>query len=377
MKDAETRAQDAAPRADDSEVSAWIDEMRCHVAAAPEIYRPGAFWGELIERNTEMLRSDGIRNLKRTVSNNYYNWLVVSWWDPQLRRAALHWSRRPRLAPLRARMEPVSALRTTTQDEPVDLSSKAARRYRLFVAATWEYARHEDQLGLTERLEEPEAGNPVRLWSRRRLISQDLANSILECNYAARSGHVQDGARIAELGAGYGRLAHVFSSARHLVYCIFDIPPALAVSQWYLRAVLGRDRIVPFRPDVDDQSIAALEPGTVAFFTPDQLERFPDGWFHLTQTISTIPEMPERQAEHVLRLLAAKSSGEMFLKQWRRWRNEADDIEFSEDRYVLPPPWRLVARRVDPVQPLFFNQRWRREQVAHGAGRRARAPLRP
>jgi hypothetical protein len=70
--------------------------------------------------------------------------------------------------------------------------------------------------------------------------------------------------------------------------------------------------------------------------------------------------MPERQAEHYLRVLADKSSGELFIKQWQRWRNEADDVEFSEDRYVLPAPWQRVARRTDPVQPQFFNQRWRR-----------------
>jgi len=360
-RDVATGAQHAPKRGEDDEVTAWIAEMRRQVAAAPQIYRPGSFWSDLLERNIEMLHSDGICNLKRTVSNNYFNWLVVSWVDPQLRRAVLHWLRRPRLAPLRARMEPVGTLRTMLEDDAVTLSPKDARRYRLFVASIWEYARREDWLGLTERLEEPEVGNPIRLWSRRRLISQDLANSVLECNYAARSGSVRDGTRIAELGAGYGRLAHVFSAANRLVYCIFDIPPALAVSQWYLREVLGRDRIVPFRPDVDHELIASLEPGTVAFFTPDQLERFPDGWFDLTQTISTLPEMPERQAEHFLQLLATKSSGEVFLKQWRRWRNEADGVEFSEDRYVLPPPWRLVARRVDPVQPLFFNQRWRRE----------------
>lgn len=364
MRDAATEPQNGAQRAEDDEVTAWIEEMRRHVAGAPEIYRPGAFWTDLLERNIEMLRANGICNLKRTVSNNYYNWLVVSWMDPQLRRAALHWLRRPRLAPLRAQMEPVGTLRVMLEDDAVTLSAKGARRYRLFVAFIWEYARREDRLGLTEWLEEPEVGNPVRLWSRRRLISQDLANSIVECNYAARSGGVRDGTRIAELGAGYGRLAHVFSAASRLLYCIFDIPPALAVSQWYLREVLGRDRIVPFRPYVDHESIAALESGTVAFFTPDQLERFPDGWFDLTQTISTLPEMPERQAEHFLDLLARKSSSEVFLKQWRSWRNDADGVKFSEERYVLPPPWRLVARRVDPVQPLFFNQRWRRESVA-------------
>jgi putative sugar O-methyltransferase len=346
--------------AEDAEVAGWIEAMRRHVAEAPEIYRPGAFWADLLERNLAMLRADGIRRFKRTVSNNYYNWLVTSWLDPQLRNALVGWLRHPSRAPLRARMEPVSAVRTMARDDAFDLSPAAARRYRLFVAATWERARREDRLGLTERLEEPAIGTPVRLWSRGRLVSQDLANSIIECNYVARSGLLGHGARIAELGAGYGRLAHVHLAAADVVYCIFDIPPALAVSQWYLRELLGPDRVVPFDPARTAGDVSALQPGQVAFFTPDQLELFPDGWFDLTQTISTLPEMPERQAAHFLALLAAKSSGEVFLKQWRRWRNEADGAELAEDWYALPPPWELAARRIDPVQPLFFNQRWRR-----------------
>jgi putative sugar O-methyltransferase len=347
-------------RPEDAEVAEWIEGMRRHVADGPAIYRPGAYWTDLLERNLAMLRADGIRRFKRTVSNNYYNWLVTSWLDPQMRGAVISWLRHPTLAPLRARMEPAHAVRTMVRDDAFDLSAAAARRYRLFVAATWERARREDRLGLSDRMEEPEIGTPLRLVSSGRLVSQDLANSIIECNYAARSGLVRDGARVAELGAGYGRLAHVFLAARRLTYCIFDIPPALAVSQWYLRELLGPARVVAFDPARDRDAIMALKPGQVAFFTPDQLELFPDGWFDLTQTISTLPEMPEPQAAHFLTMLADKSSGEVFLKQWRRWRNDADGVEFSEDRYVLPDPWELVARRIDPVQPLFFNQRWRR-----------------
>ena len=133
-----------------------------------------------------------------------------------------------------------------------------------------------------------------------------------------------------------------------------------------LRALLGRARIAPFRPDATAESIAAFSPGTVAFFTPDQLELVPDGWFDLTQTISTLPEMPERQAAHLLRLLGEKASGEVFLKQWRRWRNEADGADLAEDGYDLGDAWRLVARRVDPVQPLFLKQRWQRRRDPAG-----------
>src|SRR4051794_36517076 len=94
-------ARATAWRPEDAEVRDWVDGMRRHVDQGPEIYRPGAFWADLLERNLEMLRADGIRAFKRTVSNNYYNWLVVSWTDPQLRRAIARWLRRPRAAPLR------------------------------------------------------------------------------------------------------------------------------------------------------------------------------------------------------------------------------------------------------------------------------------
>jgi putative sugar O-methyltransferase len=253
-------------------------------------------------------------------------------------------------------MEPVGGVRLSDRSEPLRLPPHASAVYRFFVAMAWQRAREEDRLGLTDRLTEPEVGNPIRIHSDGRLVSQDLANSIIECNFAARSGQIRDGARVAELGAGYGRVAHAVMAAANVSYAIFDIPPALAVSQWYLTRVIGSDRVVGFDPQGDP---TALPAGTVGFFTPDQLERVPAGWFDLTQTISTLPEMPRRQSDHFLALLGAKSSGALFLKQWRRWRNEADDVELTEDGYDLPAEWQLVHRRVDPIQPMFFNRLWR------------------
>jgi putative sugar O-methyltransferase len=346
----------------DSDVAALIEVMRRGVASAAEIYRPGEFWDELIAVNLEMLETEGIANFKRTVSNNYYNWLVTSSRDPQIQQAFLGWLRRPTLAPLVNRLEqPPTGLRSLDQEHSYALSRAASWRYKFFVGAMWEAARRGDTRGLTERLSEPETGNPIRIKHRGRLISQDLANSIIELTFAARSGVVRDGSRIAELGAGYGRLAHVFAETCQLTYCIFDIPPALAVSQWYLTEILGADRVVPYAP-VDDFSAveSQLKPGVVAFFTPDQMDMFPDGWFDCTQTISTLPEMPARQAAHYLELLSAKSRRAVFLKQWRHWRNPVDEVDLREEHYRLPTPWRLTARRIDPIQPAFFNQLWLR-----------------
>lgn len=304
------------------EIAELIESMRQGLVAAPDIYQPGSFWDGLIGANLDMLQAEGIENFKRTVSNNYYNWLVTSIRDPQVQNALLEWVRRPTMSPLRARLhEPITGLRTTDRDHRFDLSRRAARQYTWFVGMLWEIARRNDPDGLTSRLTEPELGNPVRISQNGRLISQDLANSIVEYSFVARAGLVDDGARVAELGAGYGRLAYVYAEARAVSYCIFDIPPALAVAQWYLTAVLGRDRIVPYERDVAFVDVESrLVPGTVGFFTPDQLDLFPDGWFGCTQTISTLPEMPAPQATHYLQLLAAKARSGVFLKQWRRWR---------------------------------------------------------
>ena len=227
---------------EDRELAELIETMRRGVADAPEIYRPGEFWDGLIAANLEMLRTDGIANFKRTVSNNYYNWLVTSPLDPQIRNAAGRVAapavshpvpNAPGGADDRACGPSIAARRTTCR-------RFAARRYTFFVGVLWDIAVRGDTHGLTSRLAEPEIGNPAPLRSRGRLISQDLANSIIEFTFAARSGAVGDGARVAELGAGYGRLAYVYAHAHDLTYCVFDIPPALAVAQWYLTRTLGR-----------------------------------------------------------------------------------------------------------------------------------------
>lgn len=344
----------------DEEVLDWIEQMRADVAAGPEIYRPGAFWDELIAKNLDMIEREGIDRLKRTVSNNYYNWLVIAVRDPQLLRAASRWLRRPGLSALRTSVGDATGLRTTSQADSVGLSPKAARIYGFFVGALWDLAVREDSRDLTRRLREPAAGGPVPIVSRGRPISQDLANSIIEFSFVDRKLGVAYGARVAELGAGYGRLAYVYAEAG-AAYCVADIPPALAVSQWYLREVLGRDRLVAWEANPDPVALAErMVPGTVAFLTPAQLELLPDGFFDLTQTVSTLPEMPAAQAEHFLELLLAKSSRGFFLKQWMDWTNDADGAHCTEHSYDRPADWELVARRADPVQPAFFDQVWRK-----------------
>lgn len=99
-------------------------------------------------------------------------------------------------------------------------------RYNLTAKLLWEYTKR-NYPKICLNLEEPREGNPARLYDKGKLISEDLANSILE--YVSISYHngeegenkylsynSQNGKGLApvktiiELGAGYGRTAYVF-----------------------------------------------------------------------------------------------------------------------------------------------------------------------
>jgi len=93
-------------------------------------------------------------------------------------------------------------------------------------------------------LSEPQVGNPPNIRKGGRLISQDLANSVLEYQSIA---NVAKGT-VCELGGGYGRNAFVTASLAPVSkYIMVDISPAFGVSQEYLRAVFPDKRHFPFR----------------------------------------------------------------------------------------------------------------------------------
>jgi putative sugar O-methyltransferase len=335
-------------------------QMVQEVGESAELYRPSRFWDSLNQVNADWLQEFGLENFKRTVSQNYFNWLIVSARDPQFRAVLRKWLRRPTARPLLARMANPDLLRTT-----IGLERKfgAYQRlvYRLFVGMQWEIARRDDRLGLADRLEEPTLGNPIEITSGGRRISQDLANSIVECNAIHQACVPPDVERpvVAELGAGYGRLAHVFLAGTRARYFIFDIPPALHVSQWYLSRLFPDRKIFRFRPfDRLEEVEGELRTADLAFFTPNQLERFSAPSFDVFTSISTLPEMSPPQIANYLALMARLTRAGVYLKQWRRWFNDKDEFEFTYDRLVLPEGWSMRVDRATPMQPHFQERAW-------------------
>ena len=339
-----------------------VDEVR----NASDLYRPSRFWEQLGGENEQMLSRHGMENFKRTVGQNYFNWLVIHPKNAQLRNVFRDWRAHPTLAPLFNTMEPLDFLHSAVGLERniSRIGWREAFLYKLFVGMLWELACREDRSGLSQRLQEPAIGNPIRIWRRGKLISQDLANSIREYSTLLQ---VQPDLRsapkkVGELGAGYGRLAYVMLQDPGTRYLVFDIPPALAVSQWYLSQVFEGEPIFRFRHVESFASIEGeLSRARIAFFTPNQLELFPSGYFDVFASISTLPEMTARQVNNYLRIVADTTRRLVYIKQWKSWTNPDDAFAFDQRDIRLAGGFSKILERDDPVQDAFFESVWSRQ----------------
>ena len=314
-------------------------------------------WERLNALNTEQVERLGLDHFKRSVNQNYFNWVPTSLGDNQMRRVLWHWMQRPTFAPCLSRMEVPQIFEGFGRQRTLD-AWKARTLYRLFVALLWDQAMREDVLGLLDRVEEPEVGDPLRIHHRGRLISQDLANSVREANRLL--ARLPSGSTprpiVAELGAGYGRLGFVLVRALPLRYWVFDIPPALFIAEWYLQKVLPGRRIFTFRPFDDFEAVRAeLEVSDVAFFTANQIALLPDASVDAFVNISSLHEMRQPQIDHYLQQMARTARHTIYLKEWIEFKNLADDILITRATYRFPADWRIVHDAPDVVQDRFFE----------------------
>ena len=75
------------------------------IANASPLYHPSVMWEHLNALNTEQVERLGLSHFKRSVNQNYFNWLPTNLGDNQMRRVLRHWMQRPTFAPFRSRME--------------------------------------------------------------------------------------------------------------------------------------------------------------------------------------------------------------------------------------------------------------------------------
>jgi putative sugar O-methyltransferase len=238
------------------------------------------------------------------------------------------------------------------------LKRKHTIYYNTLTNLLWDYVKKNDSEGLLERLSEPREGNPPEVMRNGRLISQDLANSVLEYEAILHPDLDRREVRtILELGPGYGRTAYVFLTLQPgCRYILVDIPPALYVAQRYLSAVFEDRKIFPFRPfDSFDQVRDEFAAADLIFLTPNQLELLPDKSVDLFINISSLHEMRMDQIRYYFGEIDRLARRYFYFKQWKETIIPFENEAITEADYPIPEHWRLINRQQCKVQTYFFE----------------------
>ncbi|MDG2528797.1 putative sugar O-methyltransferase [Caulobacter endophyticus] len=338
-----------------SDILARSARMHEAVMRAAEVFHPSLFWRDIGRQNEGFIETYGLENFKRTISQNYFNWAVEGPYDPQMQVLLRAWADAPIPTPLECGLLGDPAVLSINDTEYLT-SPSAARGYTLFVGLLWWWLSQRDPGGHNLKLNEPDVGNPIRMEFRGQAISQDLANSLRD--FLRMEPHLAaENAVLAEIGAGYGRVGSVALQLRSsLRYWIFDIAPALAVSEWYLETTFPDRKVFRWRPfdrweDVADEIAAA----DIALFTVDQLALVPDGSVDCFAAISALHEMRPEQIEAYMALMA-RTSRAIYTKNWTTWRNPHDAFDFSSEALQAPGGWRTALEVVDPIIPAFTEK---------------------
>lgn len=321
--------------------------------ASPPIYQASRFWEQVGSENAQALSDSSYETFKRTVNSNYFQFMVRGWRHAYFLHLLGMIKRDALLSIL---------LRSRISGAP--LPPWAAFIHKIYVCMLYHFVSQDDPLKLLDRLVEPREGSPIVIEYAGRSISQDLLSSLVEfyalenaCGLTKRRGW-----RIAEVGAGYGRLAYLMHSVLEegLQYCIVDIPPAVCVSQRYLSAVFPGKKVFRCREfkafsEVEEEFRAA----DICFLLPHQLELLPDSYFDVFITISNLPEMRREQIDMFLGHVDRLCGGHYFNKQYWDYFNPIDRYRMRFIDYPVPDRWRLVHLRPVWDKPNFFEAIYR------------------
>ncbi len=341
------------------EFYSMLEAVNKELSTVPEA-TPSKFWVSHADQHIEMLVKHGLTNFKRTVAHNYYNWVTVSISDAQIRSLIELWPTHCSVEALTDEMDdsPNSGPRLNLFK---DVEARLA--YKLGVSLLWDYTLHTDHHGILRKIAEPVTGNPLKITRRGRVISQDLAHSVRERNLILdASGLAADADKpimIGELGAGHGRLAHLFAMSTNCRYAIFDIAPALLVSQWYIRSLFPDEKIFTFRSfDNFDDVAEELSECRFAFFASSQLEKFPANYFNLFINVCSLMEMRVDSINYFFREIDRVTQGHFYTKQWLVQNNRQDGIVIEKDDYPVPAAWTNRLDSIDPINKRLFQQVW-------------------
>lgn len=321
-----------------------LEALEEEIGRAPAIVRASNFWQAINARHKERLAASGLANFKRTMAKDYFTWMRVLPWDSQIRYLV-------RNLPLQDTIAAAVGAFTPLRHAHIPLAEGLALNF--LTRLIWRYAEREagDELST---IAEHAYGNPPEIFHGGRLISQDIANSVLE--YRSFAGAV--GRAVCELGGGYGRNAFVVATMKPATkYIMVDIPPAIGIAQEYLTTVFRERRHFRFCPFENFEEVRSeFEEADFAYLLPHQMAFLPKGSVDLFVNISSLHEMRREQVDHYLTEIKrlVRPGGHFYLKAWKISNNPTGEFGINADDYDLAD-WRRVFWRTAKVQTRFFE----------------------
>jgi len=319
-------------------------------ASSPALYRPSKFWERFNDLNMHQLIEKGYGRFKQTANTNYFQFMVEGVRNRYLTFFLPDYPKRELFRTL---------LLSRTADCPLKLVGRLV--YRTYVVMLYGYVQTLDRLHLIDRVHEPEEGTPVKVFYEGKMLSQDILNSAQEFYALDEVTHIsdRDSLIVGEIGAGYGRigflLANVFASKR-FKYCIFDVPPALCVSQHYLSRVFPKAKTLTIR---DFKSFSEIEKefneAQFCFFLPHQIELLPPKIFDLFISVSNLPEMTKTQVDNYFVHIDRLCRGYFYNKQFWIHMNPHDGYTMRFLDYPAPSHWSLLLLRPVRGKVDFFE----------------------
>ncbi|OWK19704.1 hypothetical protein AJ88_38915 [Mesorhizobium amorphae CCBAU 01583] len=180
---------------------AMFDEMK----AAPAEMQPSKFWQDLNRRHAERTVSSGIANFKRTLAKDYFTWMRVLPWDPQIRFLVGH-------LPLADSLRAALGVLSPFKHRHIPLLEGFALNF--LTRLVWQYAEQEFPEEITA-LSEPSIGNPPAIRIGRGIVSQDLANQSWNINRSNQSRRV----RFVSLVAAWSNsVRHCFATSDRQIH---------------------------------------------------------------------------------------------------------------------------------------------------------------
>ena len=331
-----------------------LAELLADLEQAPYLYRLSPFWERLAAVHIQQLQEGGFNNFKRTVSLKYFHFSLLGIVRHELHPVLWTWLKKPCLEVFKANLPHARS----SQQGIRSFTAFENFFYRTWVALLRDSVSNVDSLGLLDSICEPGIGNPFRIHYRGQWTSEDLCNAVHEF-YSTCSEVFVDGCQldVAELGAGYGRLAYVFLKAlRSATYTIIDVPPAICIAQRYLSEVFPYERIFHYRRFSNFADVKAeFEASRIRFLAAHQIELLPDKLFDLLINISSLHEMTMNQIRNYLCQIDRVCRGQFYTKQWKVSRAAENGFVIRETEYPIPSGWERIYHRQHPLQRMFFE----------------------